>query len=393
MSCAAQWKIKVVHAVLAMLFMLRSASCAAASTAQYSTLQYTADYSSLGPCEVTEQPLETLLLPEASSCGNYCRLSPRLHLPLPPNSSTGSLNPSSSAVQADSTRCSTAPLPTVVFFSGFQLRSAYYTPYARWLASWGYACVQYDLAMFHIVPDEVEHQGPPGLSRIGTAGHSRGGKLAALHLADDPRVAAAFLVDPVDSGGHSSSAARGSLEAVADTGRSAVQALAGKHKQAAIAGAGVSGPCNPQQRSYHAFFEVLGAGSWLEVVPAGGHMQFASVTSSVIGRALDWLCHSGHTSHEHVIELAAPALIAWMEAQLRRKQPGPTSGPAGALLPVQSTHPAGNLATRHSIQAGRLRQLEVQDVLGLQAFFRWVNQEQLAGEITFDVKQVTLLQT
>lgn len=181
----------------------------------------------------------------------------------------------------------------------------------------------------------------------------------------------------MDSGGHSSSAARGSLEAVADTGRSAVQALAGKHKQAAIAGepelrtpttsdtalnpwawstalwvfrlercaagvqgpacvavltmrpcarttpcmravgpvsvsfgcicwcrllrcagAGVSGPCNPQQRSYHAFFEVLGAGSWLEVVPAGGHMQFASVTSSVVGRALDWLCHSGHTSHE-----------------------------------------------------------------------------------------------
>lgn len=60
----------------------------------------------------------------------------------------------------------------------------------------------------------------------------------------------------------------------------------------------MSGPCNPQQRSYHAFFEVLAAGSWLEVVPAGGHMQFAKVTNSIIGHALDWLCHSGHTSHE-----------------------------------------------------------------------------------------------
>jgi hypothetical protein len=64
------------------------------------------------------------------------------------------------------------------------------------------------------------------------------------------------------------------------------------------AGAGVSGPCNPQQRAYHAFFDVLAPGSWLEVVPAGGHMQFAEVTNSVIGRALDWLCRSGHTSHE-----------------------------------------------------------------------------------------------
>jgi hypothetical protein len=64
------------------------------------------------------------------------------------------------------------------------------------------------------------------------------------------------------------------------------------------AGAGVSGPCNPQQRSYHAFFDVLAAGSWLEVVPAGGHMQFAKVTDGVIGRVLDWLCHSGSASHE-----------------------------------------------------------------------------------------------
>jgi hypothetical protein len=56
--------------------------------------------------------------------------------------------------------------------------------------------------------------------------------------ADDPRVVAAFLVDPVDSGGDSSSSAGASLEAVGDTGRSAVQALAGKHKQAAIAGKG-----------------------------------------------------------------------------------------------------------------------------------------------------------
>eukprot|EP00882_Tetradesmus_deserticola_P022757 GHRQ01024706.1.p1 GENE.GHRQ01024706.1~~GHRQ01024706.1.p1 ORF type:complete len:349 (+),score=82.36 GHRQ01024706.1:130-1176(+) len=253
MLCYAYWSTNVVHALLATLLMLRSPSSAAAAAASYFNSQNTADYSRLGPCNVEDQPLETLLLPEASGCGSYCRLSPRLHLPMSPNSSTTASNPSSSTAQASSTRCSAAFLPTVVFFSGFQLRSAYYTPYARWLASWGYVCVQYDLALFHIVPDEVElgylpylldylqHQpsikGRLNLNRIGAAGHSRGGKLAALHLADDARVVAAFLVDPVDSGGNkSSSAARGSLKAVSATGRSAVQALAGKHKQAAIAG-------------------------------------------------------------------------------------------------------------------------------------------------------------
>jgi hypothetical protein len=122
----------------------------------YSTLQSAADYSNLGPCGVAEQPLEPLVLPQESGCGSYCRLSPYIHLPVPPNSSTSTTGPPSPAVNSNATSCSAASIRTVVFFSGFQLRSAYYTPYARWLASWGYACVQYDLALLHIVSDEVE---------------------------------------------------------------------------------------------------------------------------------------------------------------------------------------------------------------------------------------------
>ncbi|WIA10782.1 hypothetical protein OEZ85_010951 [Tetradesmus obliquus] len=372
-------------------------------SALVAAVEYTSDFASLGPCDVAEQPLEPLVLPEESGCGSYCRLSPRLHLPVLHNSSASTATTPGSPVTTNDTRCSTSSLSTVVFFSGFQLRSAYYTPYARWLASWGFACVQYDLALLHIVPDEVELGYLPylldylqhhpstkcrlDLTRIGTAGHSRGGKLAALHLADNPHVVAAFLVDPVDSGGDSSSSSSSSLAAVGDTGRSAVQALAGRHKQAAIAGAGVSGPCNPQQRSYHAFFEVLAAGSWLEVVPAGGHMQFAKVTNSIIGHALDWLCHSGHTSHEHVIELAAPALVAWMEAQLRHQQPAAAAGVAAPYLPAQLVRPAAQLAQRHSMLALSGQQQDSRRVQGLQGFFKWVKKEQLAGEIIFEVKQ------
>jgi hypothetical protein len=53
---------------------------------------------------------------------------------------------------------------------------------------------------------------------------------------DDPRVVTAFLVDPVDSGSDSESSSSRSLAAAGDAGRSAVQALAGRHTQAAIAG-------------------------------------------------------------------------------------------------------------------------------------------------------------
>jgi hypothetical protein len=57
------------------------------------------------------------------------------------------------------------------------------------------------------------------------------------------------------------------------------------------------------------------------------------------------------------------------------------------LVPLQ--RPGGSLAIRHSTQAGHAQQLEERGVVGLQAFFRWVNREQLAGEITFEVKQGT----
>jgi hypothetical protein len=133
-----------------------AAAAAAAAAEPHSTLQYAADYSVLGPCSVAEQTLQPLVLPQKSGCGNYCRLTPYIHLPVPPNSSSRTIGPPGPAVNSNITRCSAAPLLTVVFFSGFQLRAAYYTPYARWLASWGYACVQYDLALLHIVPDELE---------------------------------------------------------------------------------------------------------------------------------------------------------------------------------------------------------------------------------------------
>lgn len=185
------------------------------------------------------------------------------------------------------------------------------------------------------------------LSQLATAGHSRGGKLAGLHLALTQGVATAYLIDPVDSTTYSPPS---------PDNPSAVAALNGLNKTAAITGslsslvrvrhmnlglthcmfyqavavncvvpcwtllpwpslltqqgynsslhlavwpgAGVSGPCNPVDSNYELFWSVLGAGSWLEVVPAAGHMQFTNISSSIIAGGLDLLCHKGPTSHE-----------------------------------------------------------------------------------------------
>eukprot|EP00878_Enallax_costatus_P014916 GHUV01015616.1.p1 GENE.GHUV01015616.1~~GHUV01015616.1.p1 ORF type:complete len:207 (+),score=36.50 GHUV01015616.1:294-914(+) len=144
------------------------------------------DYTTPGPCAVQNVPTTPLQLPAESGCGYHCTLDVHIHAPTAVASVTG---------------CPVGPYPVVVFFNGFQLSSTYYTTYVSQLASWGFAVVQYDLPLLTIVADAVElgympyllkhlssqpdAQGLLDLSRLATAGHSRGGKLAALHLAGE----------------------------------------------------------------------------------------------------------------------------------------------------------------------------------------------------------------
>lgn len=60
----------------------------------------------------------------------------------------------------------------------------------------------------------------------------------------------------------------------------------------------MSGPCNPANSNYSVFWDVAGPGSWLELVPQAGHMQFTNISNGLIARALDLICHTGKTNHE-----------------------------------------------------------------------------------------------
>lgn len=114
------------------------------------------------------------------------------------------------------------PLPVVIFTHGFSLSGGMYRSWAEHLGSWGYLTV---LPSFpggftdppthealadwlaeildwledeDLRPDSVLH-GRVDRERVGLSGHSMGGKISLLLATRDPRIAASFTVDPVDS--------------------------------------------------------------------------------------------------------------------------------------------------------------------------------------------------
>lgn len=114
------------------------------------------------------------------------------------------------------------PVPVVVFTHGFALNGGMYRSWAEHLGSWGYLAILPSFPGGFTNPpthealadglaellDWIEAQDlDPGSplhgrvdpARIGLSGHSMGGKVSLLLASRDPRVAASFTVDPVDS--------------------------------------------------------------------------------------------------------------------------------------------------------------------------------------------------
>ncbi|KAK9806014.1 hypothetical protein WJX73_004922 [Symbiochloris irregularis] len=219
--------------------------------------------------------------------------------------------------------------PVILFFSGFKLKAAYYSKYAQGLAAQGYAVVQYDTPFLKLPNDATEVAWLPGLlswlqaqtqddssplhrrldlARIGTAGHSRGGKLAALHIAGNSQISAAYLIDPVDNTSQTPESAEYP---------SACKALQGIDKPAAITGAGIGGPCNPEGSNSPVFFGAVNPGSWYMTVLGAGHASFFKAPW-LIQKAADFLCHRGKESHEATVSLAIAPMLAWFGRHLKR---------------------------------------------------------------------------
>lgn len=230
-----------------------------------------------------------------------------------------------------------APWPLAVFSSGFSTPSSAYAVTAGRLASWGYVVVRYDLqgesflnasthaalaATHGALIDWVRLQGESGMlrgevdaSRVLAAGHSRGGKVAALAATQDARILGVVGLDPVD--------APPPLQMPSDDYPLASARLRALSREVpmVVIGAEFGGrssfgmPCAPTQYNYTTFFD--GArGPGLEVVlREAGHGQFVDDDRTAAASAA--LCPAGSAMNETVRTVSRTLLVAWAERTLR----------------------------------------------------------------------------
>lgn len=230
-----------------------------------------------------------------------------------------------------------APWPLAVFSPGFSTPSSAYAVTAGRLASWGYVVVRYDLqgesflnasthaslaATHGALIDWVRLQGESGMlrgevdaSRVLAAGHSRGGKVAALAATQDSRILGVVGLDPVD--------APPPLQMPSDDYPLASARLRALDREVpmAVIGAEFGGrssfgmPCAPTQYNYATFFDGARGPGIEVVIREAGHGQFVDDDRTAAASAA--LCPAGSAMNETVRTVSRTLLVAWAERALR----------------------------------------------------------------------------
>eukprot|EP00884_Botryococcus_braunii_P013219 jgi/Botrbrau1/21899/Bobra.0249s0027.2 len=220
------------------------------------------------------------------------------------------------------------PHPIVFFFNGFEARLSHYKRYAEHLASWGYAVVQYETGLLSLLNEQVELpymeeilmelkdgtdpqskavQGRIDFGNVAVGGHSRGGKLAALHFARKPYLRACYLLDAVDN-------TKFAPESAAHP--SATKEVQKGGRPLGLVGAHMIGSCNPQGSNWKFMWPRMPPGSWLTVVGGASHTSFLDA-GFLLNRIFDGLCSRAHISRLEAFRLTVPGFLAWLEMHMR----------------------------------------------------------------------------
>lgn len=154
-------------------------------------------------------------------------------------------------------------------------------------------------------------------ARLAVAGHSRGGKLAALQFCGtpgaltDPPIRAAGLIDPVDNTLFSPASALYPPGA---------PCLAAAGRPVALVGAGVVGACNPPGANYPTWAAAAPPSSVRAQILKAGHATFVD-SKPAVEVAADSVCGPGADSHTVAATTAAAQLVAWFDARLGTADP------------------------------------------------------------------------
>ncbi|MBV71040.1 MAG: hypothetical protein CMH52_06775 [Myxococcales bacterium] len=185
-------------------------------------------------------------------------------------------------------------LPMVVFTPGFQLESAGYAPLCEAFAQNGYVVARLDPpgTIFDVNHIEMGADVRMGINwllnqspfadridgtRVGTMGHSLGGKLAIMNAIEDPRVQAVFAIDPVDGdpSPFPDPATRPDLVPGPIDGLTAPLGLIGETTNATSSNA-FAPACAPAEENFQTFFESATASDWVVEwnIVGADHMDF-----------------------------------------------------------------------------------------------------------------------
>ncbi|GAX85766.1 hypothetical protein CEUSTIGMA_g13181.t1 [Chlamydomonas eustigma] len=214
--------------------------------------------------------------------------------------------------------------PLVIVSAGFLLDGTSYRSYCQDLASWGYVAVLYDVSellddrqMVAAIRTMMDCcAADPQVNKVYSpekgvllVGHSRGGKLSVLAAAEDSRVQALVLLDPVNNtamtpSGPGYPSALPLLRQLTSTsssrGRAPLPTL--------IVGAARNQDVVPEDAGYRRFLEACVGPAWFLEVQAG-HLQFLDRQAALFSM----FSAPGPLSDATVRSISKAAMLAWFQ--------------------------------------------------------------------------------
>lgn len=239
------------------------------------------------------------------------------------------------------------PFPLVILSTGFLVNAEQYASYAQHLASHGFVVIMYnkresaasardDVLCARFIHELIDWSCvDPSLKllcdsdNVMLVGHSRGGKVSVLAAAQDQRVKAVCLIDPVDNTvyaplgpGYPSAVA-----ALADYSGVPRDTIVGERKQernleisfdrgplaVAVVGGRLGGDCAPKTANYQKFYEASAAPAWEVALDDAGHFQFLD-SKTIIQSSV---CGDGPMGNAAARNIAKGVCAAWGDVMLR----------------------------------------------------------------------------
>jgi dienelactone hydrolase len=218
------------------------------------------------------------------------------------------------------------PFPVVVIGHGMQLPPAQYVGYVKRLATFGYVALTVDFTASLFGVDNTKGakdmlagidwaKNKAGLNAdagtAGMSGHSLGGKTALLAATLDPRVKAAFVMDPVDGGGPTGCS--GTCVDVS-TLMPSLHIPTGFIGETTDAAGGFQ-PCAPAADNFLSFYAGTNAPSLAVTVTGANHMSFLD-DAATCGLVCSF-CNAATAPNAQVNGTAKAFMVAFYERYLR----------------------------------------------------------------------------